>query len=307
MTAITTGPGVVAAPGRRRRRRRRADHDGGVAERAGGLRRTPISFTLLVVLALFAILPVLVLVFNAFKSDTELATNPLGFPSTWELSNLATAWSLGRLGQGLRNSAVLVAGTVVGVWVCAGMAAYSLARLNVPFKRGISTYLLVCISLPAQMFLVPLFFLWTRLGLYDNLFGLVLIYVALNTPFATLLLETFLVGIPKELDEAARLDGANEWQVATKVMLPLARPGFLTAGLVVGLAVYGELFFAVIFMASPDNWPISAAFLQFQQGFTRLYGIQNAAGLVMVLPVIGLFLFMQRRFISGLASSGVKG
>jgi raffinose/stachyose/melibiose transport system permease protein len=261
----------------------------------------------LTLLGLFAILPVLVLFLNAFKSDTELATNPLGLPQTWNFSNFATAWTEGQLGRGLGNSAILVAGTIIGVWICAGMAAYALARLKVPFKRGISFYLLIVISLPAQMFLVPLFFLWTNLGLYDNLFGLILIYTALNVPFATLLLETFFVGIPKELDEAARLDGANEWQVATKVMLPLARPGFLTAGLVVGLAVYGELFFAVIFISSPNNLPISTAFLAFQQGFTRLYGVTDAAGLIMIIPVILLFLLMQRNFISGLASSGVKG
>jgi raffinose/stachyose/melibiose transport system permease protein len=259
------------------------------------------------VLALFAILPVLVLVFNAFKSDSELGTNPLGLPQAWDLSNFATAWTLGRLGQGLANSAILVAGTVIGVWICAGMAAYALARLNVPFKRGISFYLLIVISLPAQMFLVPLFFMWTNLGLYDTLFGLILIYTALQFPFATLLLETYLAGVPKEIEEAARIDGANEWQVATRIILPLTRPGFLTVGLVVGLAVYGELFFAVIFLSSPNNLPISTGFLQFQQGFTRLYGVTDAAGLIMIIPVIILFLFMQRKFISGLASSGVKG
>jgi raffinose/stachyose/melibiose transport system permease protein len=275
--------------------------------RPGGLQRTPYSYIALIVLAIFAALPILVLLFNAFKSDTELATNPLGFPHSWDVTNFVTGWTQGRLGQGLLNSAVLVAGSVIGVWICAGMAAYALARLGLPFKRGIRFYLLIVISLPVQMFLVPLFFLWTNLGLYDTLPGLILIHIALNTPFATLLLETFLVGIPKELDEAARLDGAGEWQVATRIMLPLAQPGFLTVGLVTGLAVYGELFFAVTFLASPDKLPISAAFLQFQQGMSKLYGVTDAAGLVMIVPVILLFLLMQRRFISGLASSGLKG
>jgi len=304
MTSATNTTNVLAQTSKRRRTRRSQEQ---LDSRPGGLKSAPISVIVLVLLALFAILPVLVLFLNAFKSDTELATNPIGFPTTWNFSNFETAWTQGRLGQGLGNSAILVIGTIIGVWICAGMAAYSLARLRVPFKRGISFYLLIVISLPAQMFLVPLFFLWTNLGLYDNLFGLILIYTALHVPFATLLLETFFAGIPKELDEAARLDGANEWQVATKIMLPLARPGFLTAGLVVGLAVYGELFFAVIFISSPNNLPISTAFLTFQQGFTRLYGVTDAAGLIMIIPVILLFLLMQRTFISGLASSGVKG
>lgn len=301
-TRINTTRDVVRSPqGRPKREREQLN------SRPGGLKRAPFSYIALVILALFAFLPVLVLVVNSFKSDTELATNPLGLPQTWDFANFVDAWQIGGLGQGLANSAILVTGTVIGTWITAGMAAYALARLNLPFKRGITFYLLIVISLPAQMFLVPLFFMWTNIGLYDNLFGLVLIYIALHTPFATLLLETFMVGVPKELDEAARLDGANEWQVATRIMLPLAKPGFLTAGLVVGLGVYGELFFAVIFMSTPDHLPISAAFLQFQQGFSRLYGVTDAAGLIMIIPVILLFLVMQRTFISGLASSGVKG
>ncbi|MFD6697925.1 MULTISPECIES: carbohydrate ABC transporter permease [unclassified Microbacterium] len=286
------------------RRRRRAEAED---SRPGGLRRAPISFIVLFLLSMFALLPVLVLFLNSFKSDSELATNPIGLPERWDFSNFAQAWTLGGIGQGFANSAILVAGSVVGVWICGGMAAYALARLHVPFKRTISFYLLIVISLPAQMFLVPLFFLWSNIGLYDNLFGLTLIYIALNTPFATLLMRTFFEGIPRELDEAARLDGANEWQVATRIMLPLARPGFLTAGLVVGLTVYGELFFATIFLSSPELLPLSTAFLNFQQGYTRLYGVTDAAGLIMIIPVIVLFLFMQRNFINGLAASGVKG
>lgn len=277
------------------------------SDRPGGLGRTPVSYVVLTLLGLFALLPLLVLIFNSFKSDAELGANPLGFPRSIRLDNFSLAWTQGALGQGLINSALIVTGTVVGVWVCAGLASYALARLDVPFKRGFSNYFLIVISLPVQLFLVPLFFLWTNLGLYDTIPGLIIIYIALNTPFATLLLRTFLVGIPKEIDEAARIDGANEWQVATQIILPLAQPGFLTVGLVTGLAAYNELLFAVTFISTPSLLPISTAFLQFQQGQTHLWGVTNAAGLIMVIPVVVFFLFLQRRFISGLASSGVKG
>ena len=273
----------------------------------GGVHRTPVSYTVLVLLAAFAVLPLLVLLFNSFKSDAEIGRNPLGFPTSFDVSNFSLAWTQGSLGQGLINSFFIVTGTIVGVWICAGMAAYALARLNVPFKRGIANYFLVIISLPTQLFLVPLFFLWTNIGLYDTIPGLILIYIATHTPFATLLLRTFLVGIPREIDEAARIDGASEWQVATRIILPLAQPGFLTVGLVTGLSAYNELLLAVIFISTPSNLPISTAFLAFQQGQTHLWGAMNAAGLMMVLPVVILFLAMQRRFISGLAASGVKG
>jgi len=273
----------------------------------GGLRRTPVSYTVLALVAIYSLVPVVMLVFNSLKSDLELGRNPLGPPQTPRFSNFTEAWVQGSLARGMLNSAIIVLGTVVGVWICAGLAAYALARLNVPFKGGVTTYLFLVISLPVQIFLVPLFFLWSKLGLTDTLQGLIIIYVAINTPFATLLLRSFLVGIPREIDEAARIDGASEWQTATRVVLPLARPGFLTVGIVVGLAAYNELLFAVTFISRPSNLPIATAYLNFSQGFTQQYGLLNAAGVLMVIPVLAMFVVMQRRFISGLASGGVKG
>lgn len=288
-----------------RSRRRRATS---VADpRPGGSGRTPFSYSWLVVLALFSALPLMVLVFNSFKNPLDLGRNPLGFPASFQPQNYSTAWAKGGMSQGMLNSLTLVLGTVIGVWICAGMASYALARLDLPLKRAFANYFFVVIVLPVQLFIVPLFFLWSKLQLIDTLQGLIIIYIALNTPFATLLLRTFLVGIPRELDEAARIDGANEWQIATRVILPLARPGFLTVGLVVGLATYNELLFAVTFITDPSRLPIATAFLSYSQGRSQHYELVNAAGVIMIIPVVILFLFMQRRFVSGLATGGLKG
>jgi raffinose/stachyose/melibiose transport system permease protein len=249
----------------------------------------------------------MVLVFNSFKNPLDLGRNPLGFPASFQPQNYSTAWAKGGMSQGMLNSLTLVLGTVIGVWICAGMASYALARLDLPLKRAFANYFFVVIVLPVQLFIVPLFFLWSKLQLIDTLQGLIIIYIALNTPFATLLLRTFLVGIPRELDEAARIDGANEWQIATRVILPLARPGFLTVGLVVGLATYNELLFAVTFITDPSRLPIATAFLSYSQGRSQHYELVNAAGVIMIIPVVILFLFMQRRFVSGLATGGLKG
>ena len=275
--------------------------------RPGGLRRTPVAYIVLTVLALYSALPVFVLLFNSVKSRLEIGRNPLGFPQSFQWENVLIAWEQGNIGRGLLNSAILVTCTIIGVWICAGMASYALARLDVPFKAGIATYLFLVISLPVQLFLIPLFFMWSQIGLVNTLPGLIIIYIAVNTPFATLLLQTFMVGIPRELEEAARIDGANEWQTATRVILPLARPGFLTVGLIVGLATYNELFFAVIFISDPERLPIATAYLSFTQGFSQQYELLNAAAVMMVLPVLVLILLLQRRFSAGLAGDGLKG
>jgi ABC-type glycerol-3-phosphate transport system permease component len=196
--------------------------------------RTPATlpyYIALVLLLVFALAPLLVFVGNAFKTQAEIGENPLGWPSNLRLDNFAEAWSTGGLGTGLRNSTIIVFATVLGVCVIAGCAAYALARLRLPGGNGVLLYLLVATALPFQAFLVPLFFLWSKLLLDDSLFGLVVIYWAIFSPFATLLLRSYLLTLPRELEDAARFDGAGELQVLRRVAsarlagLPHRRPG----------------------------------------------------------------------------------
>jgi len=303
MSAVTAPPRPDA--GRARRQPRRPG--GPPTARA---RRTPAtlpSYVALVLLLVFSLAPLLVFVGNAFKTQAEIGEHPLGWPSSLRFANFAEAWSTGNLGTGLRNSTIIVLATVAGVCVIAGCAAYAMARLRLPGGNGVLLYLLVASALPFQAFLVPLFFLWSELLLYDSLFGLILIYWAIFSPFATLLLRSYLVTLPRELEDAARLDGAGELQVLRRVVLPLAWPGFLTVALVTGLATWNEFLFAITFLQNPDLLPIVTGFLQFQQSYTQNYALISAAGVIMLLPMLVLFLLLQRRFVAGLTAAGLKG
>jgi raffinose/stachyose/melibiose transport system permease protein len=267
----------------------------------------PVVHVLLCLLALFALGPLVIFVFSALKSQSELAASPLSVPSSPRWGNFLNAWQQANMGAGLANSAIVVAGTVAGVCVIAGGAAYALARLELPGGGAYLSYLLVSSSLPTQMFLVPLFYLWTRLGLYDSLFGLIVIYCGLFSPFATLLLRAFLLTIPRELEEAARIDGAGELRLLLRVVLPVAAPGFLTVALVTALSAYNEFLIAVTFIQDSSRLPLSTTFFSFQQGYTQDYTLIGAAGLIMVLPMLLLFLALQRRFIEGVSSAGLAG
>jgi raffinose/stachyose/melibiose transport system permease protein len=303
MTVVTPSR-PDARPARRRQPRRLGWLPG------GGPRRTSATgpfYVALVLLLVFSLAPLLVFVGNAFKTQVEIGEDPLGWPSSFRFDNFAEAWSTGGLATGLRNSTIIVLATVAGVCVIAGCAAYALARLRLPGGNGVLLYLLVASALPFQAFLVPLFFLWSKLLLYDSLFGLVVIYWAVFSPFATLLLRSYLLTLPRELEDAARLDGAGELQVLRRVVLPLAWPGFLTVALVTGLATWNEFLFAITFLQNPDLLPIVTGFLQFQQSYTQNYALVSAAGVIMLLPMLVLFLALQRRFVAGLTATGLKG
>lgn len=259
-----------------------------------------------IVLAAFSIGPILVLFFNSLKSDNELGNNPLGLPLQPLLSNYADAWNQANLGQALINSSIITLGTIFGVWLIAGLAAYAMAHMDLPGADGVLLYLVICFAIPFQLFLVPLYFLWSSLNLTDNLLGLIIIYCAVYSPLAILLLRSYLIGIPRDFSEAARIDGANEFQIATRIVLPLSLPGFLTVGLIAGFAAWNEFIYAVTFIQNNTLLPVSTSFLAFQQSFHRYWGLTDAAGIIVMLPVIALFLFLQRRFIEGLSAGGLK-
>lgn len=272
-------------------------------------RREPATFPyyfVLVILALFVLAPLATLVFNAFKSNVAIGTNPLAPPTSFTFHNFSQAWEDGNFAVTMRNSVIICLGSMAGVCVISGLAAYAMSHLELPGRNAVAGYLFFISAMPAQLFLVPLFFMWTRLHLIDNLFGLILVYWATDAPFATLLLRSFLVKIPKEFIEAARLDGANTLQALVRVVLPLAWPGFLTVALISGLWAWNEFFWAVTLIHDPNLRPISTSFLAFQDESSTNWALASAAALFMVLPVLLLFLLLQRRFVSGLTTGGLR-
>jgi raffinose/stachyose/melibiose transport system permease protein len=265
------------------------------------------NYLILCLLVCFALGPLLVLAFNSLKSPAEVGRNPLGPPREFLWENYPKAWTVGKFSTTTRNSAILVVGTVAGVLAFGGMAAYSLSKLNLPGANLFTLYLLIGTSLPIQLFLVPLFFLWRNLGLVNNLFGLIIIYIAINSPFAIFLLRSYMLQLPTDFEDAARVDGANEWQVFSRIIVPLSWPGFLTAGLVVALAVWNEFLMATVFLTDQDLFTVVTSYFQFTTRFSRDWGLTSAAAMMMILPILAIFLALQRRFIEGLTQGGLKG
>ena len=274
---------------------------------SGGRNNLTLNYVILTLLLGFALLPLVVLLFNSLKSSLELGANPLGFPQHLIWSNFPDAWVKGNFASTIRNSAILVAGTVVGVLLLGGMAAYSLAKLKLPGGDLFTLYLLIGSSLPIQMFLVPLFFLWRNLGLTNNLFGVMIIYIAINSPFAIFLLRSYMMQLPTDFEDAAKVDGANDWQVFSKLVVPLSWPCFLTAGLVVALSVWNEFLIATVFLTDSKLFTVVTSYYSFSTRFSRDWGLTSASAIMMIAPIIIIFLLLQRQFIEGLTQGGLKG
>jgi raffinose/stachyose/melibiose transport system permease protein len=264
-------------------------------------------YVILVLLALFALGPLVIMIFNSLKSSAEIGRNPLGLPLSPVFENFPAAWTQGDFATTMVNSIILTVGTVVGVCIIAGTSAYAMARLDLPGTDAVLLYLFVASAVPFQLFLVPLFFLWSTLQLTNTRFGLIVIYWAIFSPLGTLLLRSFLVRLPRDFEDAARIDGANELQVMLRVVLPLSWPGLLTVALVSGVAAWNEFFFAITFIQDNNLKPVTTSFLAFQSTYSQEWGLTSAAAIYIILPIVVLFLILQRRFISGLTAGGLKG
>lgn len=276
--------------------------------RRGGPRSiSPLYYIILLALAVFSIGPIVLSLFASLKTQAELARNPIGLPADPQWGNFVEAFLRANMAAGFTNSLIVVGGTVVGVCLVSGGAAYAMTRLDLPATGGVMTYLLVTTAIPIQLFLVPLFFLWTRIGLYDTLFGIIVIYTAVFSTFSTLLLRSFMISIPREFDEAARMDGAGELTILFRVVLPMAWPGFLTVALIAALEAYNEFLLAATFLLSEEHLPVSISLYAFQEGFSQNYVLLSAGGLIMLAPMVIVFLLLQRRFVEGVASTGMTG
>jgi len=277
----------------------------------GGRSRREVSlipnYLILLALTVFSVGPIVILLFMSVKSRAEIGRNPLGLPRSIHLENFTRAWDVGGFSQTTQNSLFLVVVTLIGVLLLGGMAAYSLAKLDLPGSGPVMLYLLVGSSLPLQLFLVPLFFMWKRIGLTNSLPGLALIYIAINAPLAIFLLRSYMVQLPRDFEDAARVDGAGELQIFFGIVVPLSWPGFLTVGLVVALGVWNEFLLATVFLTEQSKFTVVTAYAQFQTAFSRDWSLTSAAAIMMIFPVILIFLLLQRRFIDGLTQGGVKG
>jgi raffinose/stachyose/melibiose transport system permease protein len=273
--------------------------------RSGFARRHLLHLPLLL-LVLTALFPLGLLFINTFKSDSAIKANAFTLPDYLHWENFANAWNEANYGPAFRNSIIVTSITVALVCLLGGMCAYGLARFAVPGINVVLVYLFITFSLPGLLYLVPLFILWHALGLVDTLQGIILIYTAQYIPFAIMLLRSYFLGLPRELEDAARVDGCTEFGVFRRVIMPLSWPGFASVGLIVGIWSWNEFIFAITFLPSQGMQTVAVRYTAFSGQYTQDLAASTAAATIMILPAMILFLLLQKRFVAGMTAGGVR-
>lgn len=267
----------------------------------------PVVFFVLAVLTGFSLIPFLWVVISAFKNNQEIFGSTALLPQTWHIDNFRAAWLDGQFGVYFLNTVVVaVATTVISVAVAAP-AGYAFAKTRLRNASALFFLYLFGITLPIESIIVPLFYQIKDLGLVNNLWGLILALVGTGVPFGVYLMRSFFRDLPDALAEAARVDGASEWEIFFRIMLPLARPGLLALGVFSFLGAWNEYFFSILLLITEDSRTIPIGLVRFQQDNMSEYGPLFAAITLAIIPSILIYSVLQRQFISGLAAGATKG
>ena len=234
---------------------------------------------LLGLMVLVSVAPLLLVLINAFKPHGDIVLNPLSLPGSLAPTNFKAAWIGGNFSVGLVNSMLLTGTTVLVTVICGSLAAFPLARRRIAIWKLVTIYFLCSVTVPIQLFLFPLYFVYARLGLIGNVFATALIIAAINLPLSVMLLRTYILAIPVELDDAAFIDGATPWQTFRYVILPLMKPGCVTVAVIVALSHYVSLGSVLAAAAFPlilawlehDSFPPAALLISAAAAFLVIF------------------------------------
>lgn len=256
-------------------------------------------------LSLIIIVPFLIVIFNAFKTKSESINMALSLPETWHFENLATVWEEGDILHSLRNSLIISVTSVVVTVFASAMCAYVISRNRTKANRFIYTYFAVGLMVPVS--LVTIVKVLRVLHLYNTLGGTILVCVALIMPLSVFLYYGFITGIPRELDEAAIIDGAGAGSIFYKVIFPLLKPATVTVIMINFLNVWNDFSIPLYTLPDPDKAVIVQKVYNFYGTYTASWNLVSVTIIFAILPILVVYLFGQKYIISGMVAGSVKG
>lgn len=260
---------------------------------------------ILIIGAIIMILPFLWMVLTSIKTLTEsVQIPPKILPNAVQWNNYPEVMKILPFASFYVNTILMIVGRVVGSVLFSAMAAYACARLNFPGKNIFFGLVLFQMMIPGQLFVIPQFLIVQKLGLLNTVSALIV--PGIVSAFGTFLLRQFFMGLPKDLEEAARLDGCTIWQTFYKIMLPLSRSGLIALAIFTALFAFKDLMWPLIVNMSIDKMTLSSGLASLQGQFATNYPQLMAGSLLGIWPMLLIFIIFQKRFIEGIATSGGK-
>lgn len=273
-------------------------------------RRSPVSTSLTYAALAFAVMqamgPVIFILTGSLKTRPEFYADPWGLPRSWLFINYPEATEIARVGDHVVNSLIVVSLGLAILLVCASTTAYALARFDFTGRNIVLGIILMTMMVPPDILTVPLFLTLRSLGLLGSYVGLAFIYAVGGFGMSVFLLRGYFMSVPKELEEAATLDGANMLHILWHVILPMSIPGFLSVVIIQAIGMWNDLYLSFVFIRDPDMATVPLGLLNFFRRDSVDWPHLLAAMTILTLPVLVFYAMAQRRFVEGFTSGAVK-
>lgn len=270
------------------------------------LSRTGI-FLFLLFIAIVSMGPFLWVFLASFKTNREILSFSIGFPSGIHFKNYATAFKIAPIPKYYVNSLIVTFFGVILNLIIVGLAAYVLSRFMFKGQKLIRTMFSFGLLVPSAALLLPLYTSISRIGLYNRYGGLILVYIGFGTTQTLFILSSYFKTIPREMEESAYMDGSGFLTTLVRIILPLARPAFATAGIMQFLLCWNEFQFALTLTTGHEARTLPIALYYFKSAFASDYGAMFAAIILVSIPSIVVYIFSQKLVVNGLVAGSVKG
>lgn len=299
MAEPTTLPEVVAAVDRR------AGPGAGVRVRRMAV--TALRYAVLLAVTAVVVIPVLYAVLGGFRDAPQLAADPVGLPDPWVWTNYTDSLTSASFWVQLRNSALVAGLSTVIVVLFAALAAFVIARREFPGRELAYTVFTLGLLFPATVAILPLLILVRDLGLLDNPLGLALPEAAFGLPLTIIILRPFFRSIPKELEDAAAMDGCGPLGFFFRILLPLARPALVTVGVLAMVSSWNQFLLPLVMLSDAENWTLPLGVTNFSTQYTTDTARILAYTTLALVPALGFYLVAERQLVGGLTAGSVKG
>lgn len=265
-----------------------------------------LAFVFLAAYFLLVVYPLVWMVLSSLKTEREFFRNIWGLPAALQWGNYVKAWRMGISGY-FFNSVLVTAATVLLCLTVAVFASYALVRYDFKLKNAVFLMCMGGMMLSPQVTLIPLYKIIQRMGIHDTYFAMILPYAAYRMPMTVLLVRSYFLGIPKQLEEAATIDGCSSFGTLIHIYLPISKPILLTCAILIAYYAWNEFLFSIIFIDSRALKTIPSGLMVFRDALSTDYALLFAGLTISALPMVLVFLAMQRQFISGMTAGAVKG
>jgi raffinose/stachyose/melibiose transport system permease protein len=261
----------------------------------------------MLIVCAFVLIPILMVVFGSFKSVDEFFSKPYSLPKHWDFFNYRKAWKEANIQRTMLNSVIA---TTIGVFVSttlASLAAYGLARFRFAGRLGLRLVFIGGLVVPVQLIILPLFIFFRQIHLLGGLWSLVIVYCVFGIPLGVLVMTGFFAVLPKDLEDAARIDGASHFEIFLKIMLPLSRPALSAVVILNGVWMWNDFFLGFILITRQNAMTLPVGIMAFRGTYTTEWGLIFASVTISIIPVVTAYLLLSRQFIAGLTAGSVKG